>query len=211
MAYRNEVEALKSREAALERELEETRAMRIAATRRSLPVLEELRVASPCPEKWEDMIGDDVVRFCARCAKSVYDLSAMTREQAEEFVRQKSGPVCVTMRRRRDGKVITNDCPAGVRRRRFGVGVIALATAGTAAAAFALLAHEDPAPSHCPNVTHGHDRHELAPGPAERRASDVKAWDTVTTGVITTPVEKEASRRTTGCLCQPGDPLCSCL
>jgi hypothetical protein len=211
MAYRDELEALKNREAALERELEETRALRIATARRSLPVLESLRVASPCPEKWENMVGDDVARFCARCAKSVFDLSAMTRAQAEEFMRQQVGPTCVTMRRRRDGKVITSDCPVGVRRRRFGLGVIALTVAGTAAAALSLVSHDESAEVRCPNAARGHDeRRELAPGPREQRDEEGDRGGAVTTGMVAPP-KGHVERRTTGCACLPGDPLCDCL
>ena len=137
MPYRDELDALRSREAVLERELDEARRMRVAVEKRALPLLEELRVASPCPEKWDDMIGDDRARFCGRCAKDVYDLSAMSRAEAESFLKDREGPVCITFRRRRDGKIMTRDCPVGARRRRFGIGVVALAVVG-AAGAFAL-------------------------------------------------------------------------
>ena len=32
------------------------------------------------------MTGDDRVRFCDRCRKNVYNLSSLTREQAEALV-----------------------------------------------------------------------------------------------------------------------------
>jgi hypothetical protein len=137
MPYRDELDALRIREAALEGELHETRRMREAIEKRALPLLDGLRVASPCPEQWEDMIGDERARFCGRCAKEVYDISAMSRAEAERFLREQSGPVCVTFRRRKDGKVMTSDCEVGARRRRFGIGVVALAVMG-AAGAFAV-------------------------------------------------------------------------
>ncbi len=219
MAYRDELEALRSREEALVRELEETRRLRVASERRTLPVLEQLRVASPCPSKWEDMIGDERVRFCGSCAKNVYDLSAMSRAEAEDFVARHSPSeragkegVCVTFRRRADGKVLTADCPVGVRRRRFGIGVIAFAAAASAAAFGVVVEDRDSGvarPSlerHCP-------AHKTADHRTERSDESPSIGDdgnTVTTGLIMGDPPKP-SGRTTGCLCQPGDPLCSCL
>ena len=43
-----------------------------------LPLLQELRVASPCSERWDAMTGDDRMRFCGTCQQHVYDLSEMT-------------------------------------------------------------------------------------------------------------------------------------
>ena len=205
MPYRDEIGALRAREEALARELDAARQLRTAAERRALPVLEALRVASPCPEKWEDMIGDGAVRFCGRCAKNVYDLSSMTREEAEHFVKTREGPVCVTMRRRRDGTVITNDCPVGARRRRFGVGVIALAIAG-AAAAFMLVPYAASAPLRRSPTRAPRPLRQASSVPADRALDS----DTLLTGTVAQP-PRSSSSRTTGCLCQPGDPLCSCM
>ena len=38
-----------------------------------LPVLENLRVASPCGARWDEMQGDAHARFCGQCQKNVYD------------------------------------------------------------------------------------------------------------------------------------------
>jgi hypothetical protein len=64
------------------------------------------------------MSGDERVRFCGECRKNVYNLSEMSREQAEQLVREKEGDLCVRFYRRKDGTVLTSDCPVGVRRRR---------------------------------------------------------------------------------------------
>ena len=217
MPYRDELEALRGREAQLAQELDEARRMRVAAERRVLPVLEDLRVASPCPARWDDMIGDERVRFCASCAKNVYDLSAMSRAEAEAFVASQAdrvGSVCITMRRRADGKVLTSDCPVGVRRRRFGIGVIAFASA---AAAAAICVHvQDTAPIfksldrsvHAPKTV---DAREETPPLAPLTAHDDPRMGSGLTGVIAPSPTKSRTTRLTGCLCQPGDPLCSCL
>jgi hypothetical protein len=99
--------------------------------RRVLPVLDDVRVASPCSESWSEMSGDDRKRFCGKCEKNVYDLSAMTRREAEVFLAMQEGSVCVRFYRRFDGTILTSDCPDGVkRRRRRRVAALAGAVAG---------------------------------------------------------------------------------
>src|SRR3954464_1520431 len=41
------------------------------------------------------MSGNDRVRFCSHCAKSVNDLSTMTRKEATRFVRTSGGDICI--------------------------------------------------------------------------------------------------------------------
>jgi hypothetical protein len=85
-----------------------------------LPViLENLRIATPCSADWDEMSGNDKVRFCGQCEKNVYNLSAMTRSEAEALVAKKDGRLCVRLYQRHDGTVITSDCPVGVRRERL--------------------------------------------------------------------------------------------
>lgn len=48
--------------------------------------LQQIDVPEPCPARWDDMQGDDVSRYCNHCHKSVYDFSAMTRDEAELLV-----------------------------------------------------------------------------------------------------------------------------
>jgi hypothetical protein len=54
-----------------------------------------LNVNSPCEADWDSMAGNDEVRFCAHCEKSVHNVSAMTRKDAMRFVRANAGGVCV--------------------------------------------------------------------------------------------------------------------
>ena len=100
-----------------------------------LSVLNDLRIASPCPASWHSMWGDDRVRFCDSCSKSVYNLSDLTAAKATALIRESEGHLCVRLYRRADGTVLTADCPAGLRgvvRRRLlrlaTVGVVILAT-----------------------------------------------------------------------------------
>ena len=50
------------------------------------------------------------MRFCKHCSLHVYNLSAMTREQAEDLLGSSSGRLCVRFYRRADGTVTTRDC-----------------------------------------------------------------------------------------------------
>ena len=76
--------------------------------------LDKIKVAAPCTAEWRFMYGGDRVRFCGQCNQNVYNLSAMSREQAEDLIRRKEGHLCVRYYRRRDGTIITNNCPVGL-------------------------------------------------------------------------------------------------
>jgi len=72
--------------------------------------LELIEIATPCPASWDQMRGDDRVRFCDQCKLNVYDISAMSRHEATQLISQHQGRLCVQMYRRADGTVITDDC-----------------------------------------------------------------------------------------------------
>lgn len=64
--------------------------------------------------RWDDMQGDARARFCASCRLHVYDLSEMSRKEAERLVFKTEGRVCVRFFRRDDGTILTRDCPVGL-------------------------------------------------------------------------------------------------
>jgi hypothetical protein len=78
--------------------------------------LSRLRVASPCAADWDSMIGNDRTRFCSQCELNVFNLSAMTRAEAEHLIANAETRLCLRFYRRRDGSIITQDCPVGLRR-----------------------------------------------------------------------------------------------
>ncbi len=80
-----------------------------------LQIVNELQIASPCPASWETMTGDQFVRHCAQCDKNVYDLSELTAQQVIDLIREKEGTLCAKLYRRADGRVLTADCPVGIR------------------------------------------------------------------------------------------------
>lgn len=91
--------------------------------------LELIDIATPCEASWDEMRGDDRVRFCSHCKLNVYNLSDMPRADAERLVQQREGKLCVRFFKRHDGTVLTRDCPVGIRavRQRLVRSVAALA------------------------------------------------------------------------------------
>ena len=77
--------------------------------------LDNVRVAAPCPADWGRMTGDERVRFCAQCNLSVYNLSGMTRTEAEALLYKSEGRLCIRFYRRQDGTILTQQCPVGLR------------------------------------------------------------------------------------------------
>ncbi|MGI8981778.1 MAG: hypothetical protein ACR2FY_21320 [Pirellulaceae bacterium] len=104
----------------------------------SLPLLDQISVASPCTVSWDSMQGDERQRYCKLCQKNVYNLSGMRRDEAESLVGASKGRLCVRYYRRHDGTVLTADCPVGLRgvrarllRGALGIAATMLALAGS--------------------------------------------------------------------------------
>lgn len=78
---------------------------------RSLPVLEDITIPTKCKADWGKMVGNSTERHCSKCDKVVYNLSAMTREEAEAFWRASAGKdTCVRLYRRPDGTIVHARC-----------------------------------------------------------------------------------------------------
>jgi hypothetical protein len=82
---------------------------------RSLEILNNISVASPCDAEWNDMRGDERVRHCLLCDRNVYNLSAMKADEAMALIEDTEGRICARFFRRADGTLLTADCPVGVR------------------------------------------------------------------------------------------------
>jgi hypothetical protein len=144
MTYRDDLTALAARHAALETELADktreveqaSRLLAEARARARLPVLDNIRVAAPCSADWAKMTGDERVRHCGDCKKNVYNLSDMTRDEAEALIIAKEGRLCVRYFQRADGTILLKDCSVGVARRRkrrvIAAGAAALLAGGAA-------------------------------------------------------------------------------
>lgn len=147
-AYRDDLVALSVRQQALAAEVADktrqleatTRSLEEVRARARLPVLDNIRIASPCPADWEQMRGDDRVRACDQCQKNVYNLSELTREEAEALIIEKNGDLCGRYYQRKDGTILLKDCEIGVarNRKRKVIAAGAAALLGGAAGLFAL-------------------------------------------------------------------------
>jgi len=80
----------------------------------SIP-LNNIKIAAPCPADWNAMVGSDRVRFCGQCSLNVYNLSSMSRREAEDLIEKTEGRLCVRYYQRKDGTVLTDNCPVGLR------------------------------------------------------------------------------------------------
>lgn len=173
MTYRDDEDALDARAAGLEEEIRALDARRaelagveagreaieaalvendgrlVPLRKKATPALRaRVRIASPCSERWATMRGTDRVRHCDRCRQDVYDLSALTTDEAEALIAKNLGRaegerLCVTFYRRSDGTILTRDCEPGRWRLRLEAAVIG---ALVALAAFAGWRHFRPGP-----------------------------------------------------------------
>jgi hypothetical protein len=60
--------------------------------------IDSISVPDPCTENWDEMTGNERVRFCSHCAKDVNNISEMTRKQAERLVKKSGGRLCIRYR-----------------------------------------------------------------------------------------------------------------
>jgi hypothetical protein len=63
--------------------------------RTRLPVI---RVTAPCDVGWDNLVGDERIRFCGHCEKQVYNLTVMSRDEIAALVAT-GGERCVRIRK----------------------------------------------------------------------------------------------------------------
>jgi len=76
---------------------------------------QHIRIASPCSANWNEMIGDDRVRYCPECRLTVYNFSAMTSREVKRIIAQREGRLCARFYQRPDETILTKNCPLGLR------------------------------------------------------------------------------------------------
>jgi hypothetical protein len=79
--------------------------------------LDHVKIAAPCPADWDQMFSfeDERVRFCSQCNLNVYNLSNMSRQEAEALITKTEGRLCVRFYRKADGSILTQNCPVGLK------------------------------------------------------------------------------------------------
>jgi hypothetical protein len=88
---------------------------RVQKMARFKSTLDKVHIAAPCSADWDNMFGNERVRFCQQCQLNVYNLSEMSKAEAERLIGQTEGRLCVRFYRRQDGSIITQNCPVGLR------------------------------------------------------------------------------------------------
>ena len=70
-----------------------------------LPVRrQDIEIPEPCHADWDAMRPEDKGRFCFDCRKTVHDLSAMTKDEAKDFLRRSAcNDICVSYQHHEDG------------------------------------------------------------------------------------------------------------
>jgi hypothetical protein len=83
---------------------------------KSESILDNLVIAAPCSIPWESMQGNERERSCAGCSKTVYNISDMTKLEAERFLAERGTSECMRFFRRTDGTIMTDNCPRALRK-----------------------------------------------------------------------------------------------
>src|SRR4051794_38589712 len=76
----------------------------------------DLRVSSPCPMSWNDLAGNDRIRYCGKCKLNVYNLADMKSEEVEAIVRKTEGRLCGRLYLRGDRTASLRACPSSAKR-----------------------------------------------------------------------------------------------
>jgi hypothetical protein len=91
--------------------------------------LHELKIGRPCDVPWGEMEGDDQIRRCEFCEKSVYNFSEMNASEILTCLRSEGG-VCAQIRRSSDGRILTKENSSKLRSRQFSLfSLLAITTA----------------------------------------------------------------------------------
>lgn len=80
--------------------------------KRKAGTLDAISIPDPCPTDWDSMTGNRRQRFCQQCSKNVYNLSAMTRDEAEALIARLEGRLCARVERDEAGVIWTDDLRA---------------------------------------------------------------------------------------------------
>lgn len=83
--------------------------------RRVTSAVDRLQVVRPCTESWDEMQGDERVRYCAKCETNVVNLARLTRPEIEALIERTNGHFCSRLVRLPNGLVQTAQDPGSLR------------------------------------------------------------------------------------------------
>ena len=72
----------------------------------------DVRIAAPCNNDWNTMVGDDRSRYCSECQQNVYNFSAMSRSEVDLLLSKREGRLCGRIQMLPDGTMLTADPPS---------------------------------------------------------------------------------------------------
>jgi hypothetical protein len=135
-------------------------------TRKNL--LDRVEIASPCTANWDAMTGTDQIRFCSECRKYVYNLSEMTRREAEALLASRGNQMCARLIRDLNGATLSVDSLPPVRLLGWKPGPVASAVVSAIISitpgAGVLANGQSPSHSSQSVDASGHRTHRPAPG-----------------------------------------------
>lgn len=76
---------------------------------RDLPT--QLEIKTPCTASWDQMRGNDRVRFCEHCQHTVNDLTSLTPKRIRRLIAKSQGRLCLRYHRRPDGEPLSTQVP----------------------------------------------------------------------------------------------------
>jgi hypothetical protein len=167
------------------------------------PILASLKIAAPCNADWDTMVGTERERFCSSCALNVYNISSMSSLEAERFLAERAGSkVCVQFFRRKDGTILSDNCPKGLRAMRdrskqilrIASSFVALLVSNFAAALANEPAKAKPINSNASSSASHVERGEPSlktDGPPEQRLMGKPSMDSRTSNIVSPMPRKE--------------------
>lgn len=70
-----------------------------------------IRIHTPCPMKWEELVGDDRRRYCDSCALHVLNGSRLARAEARALITNATERVCMRLEIDARGEPLFADTP----------------------------------------------------------------------------------------------------
>jgi hypothetical protein len=77
-------------------------------------VLDHCSIAAPCDGACGQADGNARVGLCQRCGMFLYDIAGLSANAAQALTANTEGPSNGRLFKRRDGKVMTRNCPVGL-------------------------------------------------------------------------------------------------
>ena len=71
----------------------------------------QLKIDNPCSANWDQMIGNEWVRFCEHCRLTVNDLTPLTPKRVRRLIAGSKGRLCVRFKQDHDGLPLIKAVP----------------------------------------------------------------------------------------------------